>query len=265
MSFSECYLKGGWALAPAWALNRSITVYIYIYIYIIFRESCWHCLLRELNTSNNALQSSGFTERLNYTLLEQKRNRRNRPRKTLWFNPPYSMNVQTNIGRHFLQLVDKHFPNVHVLNKIFNRGNYKVSYSCMDNLATIIKKHNAKILKPNENTINKECNCRKKSECLLNVECMTPSIVYKATVTLTNREPKAYIGMTESNFKSRFRNHKQSFNNKQYSSSTALSKYIWELKESNDEYSINWSINWLMRIELEQSTATCAQQKKVVF
>ena len=48
--------------------------------------------------------------------------------------------------------------------------------------------------------------------------------------------------MTESTFKSRFRNHKQSFNNKQYSSSTALSKYIWELKESNDEYSINWSI-----------------------
>ena len=166
---------------------------------------------------NNALRSSGFTERQNYTLPEQQRKRRNRPRKTLWFKPPYSMNVQTSIGRHFLQLVDKHFPNVHVLYKIFNRGNCKVSYSCMDNLATIIKKHNAKILKPNENTINKECNCRKKSECPLDGECMTPSTIYKATVTSTNREPKAYIGMTESNFKSRFRNHKQSFNNKQCS------------------------------------------------
>ena len=58
--------------------------------------------------------SSGFTERLNYIQPDQQRKRRN---------------VQTNIGRHFLQLVDKHFPNGHVPYKIYNRGNCKVSYS----------------------------------------------------------------------------------------------------------------------------------------
>ena len=31
-------------------------------------------------------------------------------RNIIWFNPPYSMNVQTNIGREFLNLVSKHFP-----------------------------------------------------------------------------------------------------------------------------------------------------------
>ena len=56
------------------------------------------------------------------------------------------MNVQTNIGREFLNLVSKHFPKNHRYNKIFNKNNIKVSYSCTDNLQTIIKKHNRKIL-----------------------------------------------------------------------------------------------------------------------
>ena len=57
------------------------------------------------------------------------------------------MNVQTNIGREFLNLVSKHFPKNHRYSKIFNKNNMKVSYSCTDNLQTLIKKHNRKILK----------------------------------------------------------------------------------------------------------------------
>ena len=30
--------------------------------------------------------------------------------KIIWFNPPFSKNVKTNIARNFLQLIDKHFP-----------------------------------------------------------------------------------------------------------------------------------------------------------
>ena len=33
-----------------------------------------------------------------------------RQRKIIWFNPPYSVNVETNIGKTFLKLIDKHFP-----------------------------------------------------------------------------------------------------------------------------------------------------------
>ena len=50
------------------------------------------------------------------------------------------MNVQTNIGREFLNLFSKHFPKNHRYNKIFNKNNMKVYYSCTDNLQTIIKK-----------------------------------------------------------------------------------------------------------------------------
>ena len=35
-----------------------------------------------------------------------------RKRNIIWLNPPYSMNVKTNIVRKFLQLIDKHFPNI---------------------------------------------------------------------------------------------------------------------------------------------------------
>ena len=43
-----------------------------------------------------------YTERKKPVAHTAQNSRRNRQRKTNWFNPPYSMNVQTNIGREFL-------------------------------------------------------------------------------------------------------------------------------------------------------------------
>ena len=60
--------------------------------------------------------------------------RRNRQRHVIWFNPPYSKNVKTNIARDFLRLLDKHFPPSHTLNNIFNRHTVRISYSCTDNM-----------------------------------------------------------------------------------------------------------------------------------
>ena len=45
--------------------------------------------------------------------------------------------------------------------------------------------------------------------------------------------------MTEHSFKTRFNNHKVSF---KHSHDTVLSKYIWDLKYSNTDFSIKWSI-----------------------
>ena len=67
-------------------------------------------------------------------------------RKIIWFNPPYSMNVRTNIGKTFLKLMEKHFPNGNPLHKIFNKNTLKVSYSCMGNMASIISSRNHTIL-----------------------------------------------------------------------------------------------------------------------
>ena len=104
-----------------------------------------------------------FTERKKPATHTTQNSCKNRQRNIIWFNPPYSMNIQTNIGREFLNLVDKHFPKNHRYNKIFNKNNIKVSYSCTDNLQTIIKKHNRKILeKSKKPSTENNCNCRKK-------------------------------------------------------------------------------------------------------
>ena len=73
------------------------------------------------------------------------RPRRNRQRNIIWYNPPFSKSVKTNIGRTFLKLISRHFPRHHKYHSLFNKNNVKVSYSCMDNMQSIINKHNKKV------------------------------------------------------------------------------------------------------------------------
>ena len=98
--------------------------------------------------------------------------RRNRQRNTIWYNPPYSKNVKTNIGQRFLQLIDKHFFHSNKLHKIFHRHNVRISYSCQDNMSSFIRRHNRKILNTHtrqtnvSNTENtRQCNCRQPNKC----------------------------------------------------------------------------------------------------
>ena len=92
------------------------------------------------------LDENGYNYTLHYEPSTNTR-RRNRPRSNiLWYNPPFSKNVSTNIGHRFLSLVDKHFHKDHKLRKIFNRNTIKISYSCMSNTKRIIDNHNKRIL-----------------------------------------------------------------------------------------------------------------------
>ena len=138
---------------------------------------------------NNALKSSGFNQQIHYVEnQDQGRTKsRNRSRNIIWFNPPYSQNVRTNIAKSFLGLINKHFPKSNKLHKIFNRNNLKVSYSCTTNMANIIKSHNQKILNENSTTSSeKKCNYRNKNLCPLDGTCLTKNIIYEATVTTTS-------------------------------------------------------------------------------
>ena len=194
---------------------------------------------------NNALKSSGFNQQIHYVEnQDQGRTKsRNRSRNIIWFNPPYSQNVRTNIAKSFLGLINKHFPKSNKLHKIFNRNNLKVSYSCTTNMANIIKSHNQKILNENSTTSSeKKCNCRNKNLCPLDGTCLTKNIIYEATVTTTSGNSRTYIGMTENEFKTRYNNHKLSFKDRKHSHDTVLSKYIWNLKDGNIDYKINWRI-----------------------
>ena len=113
----------------------------------------------------------------------------------------------------------------------------------MKNMASIIRHHNHKILNASTPAPTYDCNCRKKDECPLDGACCEHNLVYQAIVTqTTNSVVKIYIGMTEGEFKTRFNNHVLSFNHKKYSTKTALSQYIWELKEKKLKYTINWRI-----------------------
>ena len=53
--------------------------------------------------------------------------------------------VRRNVGKIFLNLIDKHFPHSCTLHKIFNRNSVIVNYSFMDNCKSIISKHNTRI------------------------------------------------------------------------------------------------------------------------
>ena len=62
--------------------------------------------------------------------------------KIIWFNPPFSKSVKTNIDKTFFNLIRRHFPKTYKLHKIFNKNTVKVGYSCMSNMSFILSSHN---------------------------------------------------------------------------------------------------------------------------
>ena len=100
----------------------------------------------------------------------------------IWFNHSFSKNVSTKIGKYFLYLHDKHFPQNHRLHKISNRSNVKVSYICTKSMETIINNYNKNILgtKPLMNTAT--CSCWNKETCPLSGQCQI-RVVYEVTLS----------------------------------------------------------------------------------
>ena len=160
-----------------------------------------------------ALDESGYYYKLTHN-PQSKRNR-NRQRKTIWCNPPWNANVKTtcNLGRKFLNIIDRYFPNGHPLHKIFNKHMLKLSYSCVHNMKSFISSHNKALLsdyhQSQTQTNDKECNCRKKDQCQLDGKCLTKNVVCQAAVT-TQTSSDSYVGLA-TNFKERYRNHTASF------------------------------------------------------
>lgn len=189
-----------------------------------------------------ALSRSGFAVKLNF--VEPTSRRRNRPRNIIWFNPPYNAQVKTNVGKEFMGLVNKHFPQHHKYRKFFNENNVKVSYSCTKNLASIISSHNKRVLNKNQPGPFNEggCNCRKEA-CPLDGNCKENCLVYKADVQ-EGSSTKTYFGVSEPPFKARYHNHKSSFNKKKKYQPTTLAAYIWQLKDSGKRPGIDFNICW---------------------
>ena len=103
-----------------------------------------------------------------------------------------------------------------------------MSYGCCQNMESIVKQLNSKIL--NESNTNNEqahtCNCRVREQCPLDNNCLSSGVVYMPNVS-TDDHPlgKSYIGLTEGTFELRFNKHTSSFKHEKHSNRTELSKH----------------------------------------
>ena len=110
-------------------------------------------------------------------------------------------------------------------------------------MASIIIKHNKKILDSTPQNQDAGCNCKKKDKCPLENNCLTQSVIYKVSVKTEGiPNEKIYIGLTEGTFKRRFYNHQLTFRDRSYYKSTELSKHIWGLKDKKKNFYTGWSI-----------------------
>ena len=97
----------------------------------------------------------------------------------------------------------------------------KISYSCTKNISQIINSHNNELInkflnRVNNNNINSkriECNCKSRSDCPMNGLCNLDNVVYQAIIYPKEdiNDKKYYIGISSTNFKIRYGNHKFSF------------------------------------------------------
>ena len=66
--------------------------------------------------NEKALQESGFKEELCYQQKDvnanSNRNKKKCQHKIIWFNPPFSKSMKTNLGKEFFKLLKHHFQNV---------------------------------------------------------------------------------------------------------------------------------------------------------
>ena len=170
---------------------------------------------RNVGIYQAALKNNGFygkityndqSEQANNVNIEESNQARKYKRAIIWYNPPYSMNMKTNIDKKIFKLLQKHFPPTHTMYTIFNKNKIKISYSCFPNMGSIISSYNKHIL--NSNNTEYGCNCNNMHEN----KYLTPRIVCKADVTNNKTdEHKYYYGISDTPFKARYENHKMYF------------------------------------------------------
>ena len=207
--------------------------------------------------------------------IQSKRGKENEKSHTS--TPPFNLEAKHNLGPSFKKLVNDSFPKGHILHKIFNKNTLKLSYKCMPNMRKIISAHNSKILReeqvkeaakepqehqepqepkePAEQQVeapkkrgrkpkkeNTNCNCKAKGEtCPLGGQCLTDKLVYRAKVEDQNGNKEYYTGLTANSFKKRLYGHNSDFKNRE-NDGTRLSTHVWNLKDSNLNFDIDWEI-----------------------
>ena len=218
-----------------------------------------------------ALRKAGYNDDIKFLKPQVNNKRKNRPRNTIWFNPPSSKSVDNNLTKIYAEIISKAFPKNHpYLNKLFNKNDMRLSYSCTPNMAKVISSHTKKLLdiKPDV-PMQKLCNCpaKRKHECPMDGKCCATEIVYQADVMASDNSTKKYIGLTEPSFKKRLSNHTKSFNHRTYEYETKLSAYIWQLKDKGLTYTIKWKILKFSKAysPVTQTCRLCFDEKMLIL
>ena len=205
----------------------------------------------------DALEASGYDAKLKFdpSVKEQqkeqdnpnKKKRKCRSRRVTWFNPPYSLNVKTSIGKVFFQILKDCFPPTHVLYKICNKNTIKMSYRTMPNMGRYVAKHNNRVLQEAlfGERVAPYCNCQRsrKADCPTPGQCTSKNVVYNAEVTnLQTGNAEYYMGCTKRPIKRRVGEHLYAINNPDKSNSCTLTTHVRGLRADNIPHNIKWTI-----------------------
>ena len=150
-------------------------------------------------------------------------NTKKRKRKIIWFNPPFSLNVSTNISLNLFSLLGKHFPKALQFHELFNRNNLKFSYSFLSNfLMTVYHLFKNRL---NEQRKPSPCNCRDKTSCLLKGSCQNKNLLHSCKFSIPDlvQNRPHYIGLIEHTCKDRLYKHNNSF---KYESKKIINGFI---------------------------------------
>ena len=103
-------------------------------------------------------------------------------------------------------------------------------------MSKIIKRHNKKVLSKTHDQTPK-CNCREKAECQIEGNCQVIDVVYKCNVTRPLPKKRR---LADTEWKSRFYNHKLLFKHKIYSNNASYMRHLKSV--SSETPNLNWSI-----------------------
>ena len=223
-----------------------------------------------------ALDESGYSHKLGFkdmsgSLASEPTRKKNRSRRLTYFNPPFSLNVETNIGKEFLNLI-RNFPKNNVLRKIVNPNTIKLSYRTSKNMSSEISRHNNGILQSEGDVLPApRCNCQAalKERCPYPNYCTASCVVYKAEVTSgdpgvpSDQQIETYTGLTENTIKKRIKKHFSDIEKynpaepENQKSGTRLSRHCGKLNVDKVPFTLRWSILAETKVAFSPTTGFC--------
>lgn len=205
---------------------------------------------KHANHYKEILEKSGHPSDLVYQKPDNpgkrkgRNNRRKRP--VTWFNPPFNLDVKTNLGKQFFELCEKHFKKDGPL-YFLTKKTVKLSYSTMGNARSIFSSHNKKALS-NEPKTSENCKCSSTYAgvprvCTIPEICNEKNVVYAARITeFPSNKKSVYFGMTKNPLKNRVNAHLRSFEDRSNKGKTKASRHIHDIKGRGGSFDVEWTV-----------------------